>query len=67
MNDDFLVERLRAMKHESRLEKDLWPRMERRMAQRGPRFSEWDWAIAAGIAAAVLLYPELAAALLYHL
>lgn len=67
MNDDRLLEQLRAMKSAPQLENDLWPRMEQRLAQRAPRFTHWDWAIAAGIAAAMLLYPELATALLYHL
>lgn len=65
-NDDKLLQHLRAMKYSPHLDSDLWPRFAERLAQRPPRFTPWDWAIAAGIAAAMLLYPELAGALLYH-
>ncbi|MFN7935801.1 MAG: hypothetical protein U0R19_20900 [Bryobacteraceae bacterium] len=67
MSDERLLEHLRGMKYRPQLERDLWPGMEQRLAHHAPRFTHWDWAIAAGIAAAMLLYPDLAAALLYHL
>lgn len=66
MNDDPLLRHLRAMKTPARLDKDLWPRFEQRV-HHTPRFTRCDWAIAAAAAALFLLYPELAAALLYHL
>jgi hypothetical protein len=68
MNEDPLLKQLRGMKSSPRLEADLWPRMRQRLQdEQPPRFTRWDWAIAAGIGAAILLYPELAAALLYNL
>lgn len=67
MNEDDLLKQLRGMKAPARLETDLWDRVRYRMNEPRPRFSMWDWAIAAAVAAAFLLYPELAAALLYHI
>lgn len=67
MSEEELLGHLRGMKQPARLETDLWNRLHRRLEQRPPQFSIWDWAIAAALAAAFLLYPELAAALLYHI
>lgn len=67
MNEEELLKHLRAMKCDTRLESDLWARVRLGTEKEPPRFSIWDWAIAATLAAAFLLYPELAAALLYHI
>ncbi|MBL8173334.1 MAG: hypothetical protein JNK48_01605 [Bryobacterales bacterium] len=67
MNDDELLKKLRGMKMPAGPEADLWDRVQHRIAEAPARFSAWDWAIAAAAAAVFLLYPELAAALLYHL
>lgn len=51
------------------LERDLWPQMLRRLdAQPEPLRVPWfDWALAAAVAAALLLFPGAIPALLYHL
>lgn len=51
------------------LQRDLWPRMLRRLdAQPQPLHIPWfDWALAAAVAAALLLFPGAIPALLYHL
>jgi len=67
VNEDDLLKQLRGMKASTRLETDLWDRVRYRVDEPRQRFSMWDWAIAAALAAAFLLYPELAAALLYHI
>jgi hypothetical protein len=67
MNEEQLIEHLRRMKSSPHLETDLWPRMQHHLHQQPPGFTRWDWAIAAGVAAAILFYPELAAVLLYNL
>jgi len=45
---------------EARPARDLWPRMERRMAAAATpeiRFSRWDWVLAAVAAASIVLFP----------
>ncbi|HKW65311.1 MAG TPA: hypothetical protein VJN89_22360 [Candidatus Acidoferrum sp.] len=51
------------------LQRDLWPQMLRRLdAQPKPLRIPWfDWALAAAVAAALLLFPNAIPALLYHL
>ena len=51
------------------LQLDLWPRMLRQLdAQPEPLRVPWfDWALAAVVAAAILLFPSAIPALLYHL
>ena len=53
----------------ARLRRDLWPQMLRRVdAQPEPLRVPWfDWALAAAVAAALLLFPNTIPALLYHL
>jgi len=50
-------------------QRDLWPQMLRRLdAQPEPRRVPWfDWALAAVVAAALLLFPNAIPALLYQL
>ncbi|HEX8838622.1 MAG TPA: hypothetical protein VF748_16895 [Candidatus Acidoferrum sp.] len=51
------------------LQRDLWPQMLRRLdAQPEPTRIPWfDWALAAAVAAALLLFPNAIPALLYQL
>ena len=51
------------------LQRDLWPQMLCRVeAQPEPLRVPWfDWALAAAVAAALLLFPNAIPALLYHL
>ncbi len=48
------------------LERDLWPRMLRRLDERAGR--RWlDWLLAAAAAAAMALFPQVIPTLLYHM
>lgn len=49
------------------LERDLWPQMLRRLDAQPVRIPWFDWALAAAVAAALLLFPNAIPALLYHL
>jgi hypothetical protein len=49
------------------LRADLWPRMLRRLAERGLRPTWLDWALAALVPLWFVWRPELIPALLYHL
>jgi hypothetical protein len=50
------------------LGRDLWPQMLRRLDQQPPVRVPWfDWALAAVAAAALILFPGVIPALLYHL
>jgi hypothetical protein len=49
------------------LERDLWPRMLQRLDQQPVARVPWfDWALAALLGAACLLFPGMIPALLYH-
>ncbi len=53
---------------DSELHRDLWPQMLQRLDQRQPIRVPWfDWALAALASAALLLFPGVIPALLYHL
>jgi hypothetical protein len=54
---------------DAELQRDLWPQMFRRLdAQPGPFRVPWfDWALAAAVAAALLIFPSAIPALLYQL
>jgi len=55
---------------EAQPRRDLWPDMRRRLesgAAHEIRFGPIDWAIAAALAAALLIFPNLIPELLYHL
>jgi len=73
MNDNGVNEmskRLRAVLEpmkDAGLKRDLWPDVLRKMDQRGARVPWFDWVLMAGLGAAVLLFPRLLPALLYHL
>jgi hypothetical protein len=49
------------------LRRDLWPRMLRRLDAQPVRVSWFDWALAAAVAAALVLFPSAVPALLYQL
>lgn len=50
------------------LQHDLWPKMLRRLDTQPPLRVPWlDWALAAALAAALLLFPSAIPALLYQL
>jgi hypothetical protein len=49
------------------LPRDLWPQMLQRLDRQPVQVPWFDWALAALLSAAVLLFPGLIPALLYHL
>ncbi len=49
------------------LQHDLWPQMLRRLDAQPLRVPWFDWALAAAVAAALLLFPGAIPALLYQL
>jgi hypothetical protein len=50
------------------LQRDLWPEMLKRLDRQEPVRVPWfDWALAALLSAALLLFPGVIPALLYHL
>ena len=51
----------------SELQRDLWPQMLRRLDAQPVRVPWFDWALAAAVAAALLLFPNVIPALLYQL
>jgi len=53
---------------DTELQRDLWPQMLRRMDEHPPLHVPWfDWVLAAGTVAALLIFPGAIPALLYHL
>jgi hypothetical protein len=52
---------------ETELQRDLWPQMLQRLDQQPVRIPWFDWALAALLSAALVLFPGLIPALLYHL
>ncbi len=71
LNDKELRELLKqsiAPAKNTELSRDLWPRMLQRLdRQQTVRVPWFDWALAALLSAALLLFPGLIPALLYHL
>jgi hypothetical protein len=49
------------------LDRDLWPRMQQRLATPVPSPSRWDWALLAATVAAACVFPQIMLGLLYHL
>jgi hypothetical protein len=49
------------------LDTDLWPRMRARLDAPRPRPSALEWALAAAIGAATLMFPQIMLGVLYHL
>jgi hypothetical protein len=70
-NSDQFRERLRRSLppvSESGLARDLWPAVLQRIEHdAGTGVPWWDWLVAAAAALALVLFPELIPALLYHL
>jgi len=70
MNDDRVKELLRAAiprPGDAELKRDLWPNMRRRLDERRLRVSAFDWVLIAAILASMMLFPQAALTLLYHL
>jgi hypothetical protein len=59
--------RLKQLRADTELKRDLWPDMRRRMDERTLRVSLIDWALIAAVLATIAAFPESALALLYHL
>ena len=59
--------RLKQLRADAELKRDLWPDMRRRLDERTMRLSLLDWALAAAVAAWMITVPEGVLALLYHL
>ena len=59
--------RLNELRADTELKRDLWPDMHRRLDERTLRVSLFDWALIAAVAVWVIVFPEAAVALLYHL
>lgn len=49
------------------LRRDLWPAMVRRLEKPAGPVPWYDWALAAGLAGALLVFPKLVLLLAYHL
>ena len=49
------------------LDTDLWPRMRARLDMPRPRPSALEWALAAAIGAATVMFPQIMLGVLYHL
>ena len=70
MNEHRLKELIaRAMRPVEDVEpkRDLWPEMLQRIDQQTTRFSAFDWVLAAAVLVWIVLFPQGALALLYHL
>jgi hypothetical protein len=52
---------------DTQLRRDLWPEMLKRLDEQPVRVPWFDWALAALLSAALLLFPGAIPALLYHL
>ena len=59
--------RLKQLRADTTLRRDLWPDMRRRLDQRTMRLSLLDWALLAAVVAWMVAFPEGMLALLYHL
>ena len=60
--------RLKSLRADTDLKRDLWPDMRRRFEARAPiRVPLLDWALAAAVVAWAVVFPEGLLALLYHL
>jgi hypothetical protein len=52
---------------DTQLRRDLWPEMLKKLDEQPVRVPWFDWALAALLSAALLLFPGAIPALLYHL
>ena len=62
-----LLKRAFPPRKNAELQRDLWPEMLRRLDARPLRVPWFDWALAAAVAAALLLFPTAIPVLLYQL
>ena len=59
--------RLKPLRADTKLKRDLWPDFRRRLDERTLRVSLLDWALLAAVAAWMIAFPRELLALLYHL
>jgi hypothetical protein len=59
--------RLKQLRADTELKRDLWPDMRRRLDQQTIRVPLFDWALAAAFLVWAIAFPEGLLALLYHL
>ena len=52
---------------ETELRRDLWPLMLRRLSMPTTRLPWYDWALIAGLVAAVIVFPKFGFLFVYHL
>lgn len=52
---------------DAELRRDLWPDLLRRLDARPQKVPWYDWALAGGLAGAMVLFPKLVLLLAYHL
>jgi hypothetical protein len=62
-----LLRRVIAPVKNTELQRDLWPRMLRKLDEQPLRVPWFDWALAAILGAVLVLFPGAIPALLYHL
>jgi hypothetical protein len=62
-----LIKQAIAPLSDTELRRDLWPEMLKRLDEQPVRVPWFDWALAALLSAALLLFPGSIPALLYHL
>lgn len=73
MNDKEIGEMKKVMKEvfppagDAELRRDLWPAMQARLERSATRVPWWDWVLLAGASLAILFFPGIIPALLYHL
>ena len=53
--------------HDSELRRDLWPEMLEKISGQPVHVPWFDWALAALVGAAILIFPAIIPALFYHL
>lgn len=49
------------------LKRDLWPAMQRRLDAPRPAVAWYDWVLVGVVGGAIVVFPDLILALLYHL
>ena len=52
---------------DTELRRDLWPAMRRRLEASPRRVPWYDWALAGGLAGAMVIFPKLLLLFVYHL
>ena len=59
--------RLKQLRADTELKRDLWPDMRRRLDERTLPLSLFDWALIAAVVGWMIVFPKGAIALLFHL